>query len=460
MRVARRSRGMAAAILLGFGAVVGEVRAQPAEVQSGPVEGPPIEDAMLAPPPPAPRQIASWEQALELIRTRSPEYISSYEAVRRAEAQRETALAAVLPSVDGQVAFVHQLARPLRFSIAGLSVVTPPANVWDFGAAASWPVINPRGIYGVGTADKNIDAAQLSFEDSRRQIAIDVVDAMLATLAAARVADLNRVGLRAALDRLRLTQVRLQFGQGTEVDVDRAQQDVAAARAPLINGDEGLRQSREALGAALGSAVPLAAPVGLDFEAFEAAVERTCRLNEDIERRPDVAAARTRVEVGERAVRDAELQFAPSFAVTSQLAYTTEPVLAPFTTWSIAGVLSVPLYDGGARYGALRDSRAALEQARQALVRTRLSAIVGSAQVLRSVDVLRASRDVALRQRDLAAEVDRRTREGYAHGLGTSLDLVISAQALRQAEIQLALLDFQVDEARANSALINAECVY
>jgi outer membrane protein TolC len=80
--------------------------------------------------------------------------------------------------------------------------------------------------------------------------------------------------------------------------------------------------------------------------------------------------------------------------------------------------------------------------------------------VLRSVDVLRASRDVAFRQRDLAAEVDRRTREGYAHGLGTSLDLVISAQALRQAEIQLALLDFQVDEARANSVLINAECVY
>ena len=50
--------------------------------------------------------------------------------------------------------------------------------------------------------------------------------------------------------------------------------------------------------------------------------------------------------------------------------------------------------------------------------------------------------------------------EGYAQGLGTSLDLVTSAEALRQAEINLALLDFQVAQARANAVLTNAECVY
>jgi len=420
----------------------------------------PVDDPMLAPPPAAPGQIASWDEALSLIRTRSPEYLTSYEAVRRAHAQKETALAAVLPSIDGQAAYTHELLRPLSFSLGGTTIVTPPRDAWTLGAVASWPIINPRGIYGLGTADKNIDVANLTFEDIRRQVASEVVDALLATLAAARVAELNRVGLRAALDRLRLTQARLQFGQGTELDVDRAEQDIAASRSPLISGDEQLRQAREALGVALGSPVPLAPPSTLDFEGFEAAVARTCRLNEDIERRPDVAAARARVEVGERAVHDAELQFSPSLAVSSQLTYSTAPILAPATTWSVGGVLSVPFYDGGVRYGALRDSRAALEQAQQALVRTRLTALVGSSQALRAVGVSQASRDVALRQRDLAAAIDRRTRDGYAHGLGTSLDLVISAQALRQAEIQLALLDFQVEEARANSVLTNAECVY
>jgi outer membrane protein TolC len=120
----------------------------------------------------------------------------------------------------------------------------------------------------------------------------------------------------------------------------------------------------------------------------------------------------------------------------------------------------VPFYDGGARYGAMRDARAALEQARQALVQTRLAAIFASAQAQRNVGVLENTRDLARVQRDAAARVDARTRDGYAHGMGTSLDLVISAQSLRQADINLAILEFQVENARADAVLINAECVY
>jgi outer membrane protein TolC len=283
---------------------------------------------------------------------------------------------------------------------------------------------------------------------------------MLSTLASARVAELNRVGLRAALERLTLTKARLQFGQGTELDVDRASQDVAAARSTLISGDESLRRAREALGAALGSTAPIAPPAGTDLAAFEAAVARTCHLNDDVERRPDIAAARRRVEVAERVVHDAELLFAPTAGVASSFLYSTSPILAPKSTWSLTAVLNVPIYDGGARYGLLRDGRAALEQARQALTAARVAAVVASAQAQRAVGVLEQSRDVAREQRDLAARIDQRTRDGYAHGLGTSLDLVVSAQALRQADIDLALLDFQVDDARANAVLVNAECVY
>ena len=67
---------------------------------------------------------------------------------------------------------------------------------------------------------------------------------------------------------------------------------------------------------------------------------------------------------------------------------------------------------------------------------------------------------MAKEQRDLAARIDGRTREGYASGLGTSLDLVTSAQALRQAEINLVLLDFQLAQARAGAILVTAECLY
>jgi hypothetical protein len=37
---------------------------------------------------------------------------------------------------------------------------------------------------------------------------------------------------------------------------------------------------------------------------------------------------------------------------------------------------------------------------------------------------------------------------------------VVSAQSLRQAEINLVLLEVQVAQARADTVLANAECIY
>jgi multidrug efflux system outer membrane protein len=415
---------------------------------------------MLSPPPPPPRQIASWDEALGLIRAQSPDYVSSYESVVRTEAQKRIALAAVLPVLNGQAGYTHQFYNE-TIAIPGLpAFVTPPANVLSIGASAAWSVINPRALYGVGTANRRIEAAKLSFSDMRRTIATSVVHAMLTTLAAARVADLNRVGLRFALQRLALTQARFRYGQGNALDVDRGQQDVEAARRLIISGDEALREAREAIGVALGSPVALAPPGDLDLEQFEASIAHACQPNEDIERRPDVRAARVRLEIAERGVRDAELMFSPSLDLASQFAHYNVAVLAPLTAWSVQGVINVPFFDGGARYGALRDARAAVEQARQALISTRLNAVVASAQAIREVGVLQSTRDVAKEQRDLAQRIDDRTRGGYAQGLGTSLDLVTSAQDLRRAEIDLALFDFQVAEARADAVLTNAECLY
>jgi outer membrane protein, multidrug efflux system len=423
---------------------------------------PSVSDPMLAQPPAPPQQVESWDEALAILRAHSPDYVSSYESVKRAEALSRIALAAVLPVLSGQGSYVHQF---FTETIAlgpppAPAFVTPPQDTLAASASLQWNVLNPRAFYAVGTADLNVDVAKLAFSDRRRAIALSLVYSMLGTLAASRVAELNRVGLRAALERLALTRARLQFGQGTPLDVDRAQQDVAAARALLITGDEALRQSREALGAALGSTTPIAAPGDLSLDTFEAAVARTCRLNEDLERRPDVVAARLRTEVAERGVHDAELMFAPYVSVGSQLSTANTAILAPLTLWSAQAVLTVPLYDGGVRYGAIKDSQAALKQARQALASARINAVVSAAQASRGVSVYEESRQVAQEQRDLASRIDQRTRDSYARGAGTSLDLVLSAQSLRQAEIGLVLLEVQVGQARASAVLTNAECVY
>ena len=431
----------------------------PARAQEAPtVVTPQVSDPMLAPPEAAPAEIHSWDEAIGLIR-RSPDYLTGVDAIERAVAQRRIALAAVLPTLYGAGAYNHNF-NTLSVPFGTETLVSPPPTIWSISATASWNIVNPRGFYGVGTADVATDVANLSLADRRRVLAGSVATAMLATLAAGRIAELDRVGLRSALERLALTETRIKFARGTALDIDRAQQDVAAARALVISADESLRQSREALGQAVGSQTALAAPADLDIEGFEKAVATTCRLGKDIEQRADVAAARGKLAIAKRAVTDAKLLFAPYAGVVSQAAYQSAATLGPQDTWSITATITLPLYDGGLRYGAMRDAKAASDQALQALTSVRIEAMFEAARAARAINVDTAARDVAKQQRDLAARIDQRTRDGYASGVGTSLDLVTSAQALRAAEINLALLDFQLAQARAAAVLVNAECVY
>ena len=228
---------------------------------------PDVEDPMLSAPPDVAERINSWGDALTLVRSQSPDYLGNLETIRRAEAQARMALAALLPVVNGVGVYQHNFTH-VSIPFDGAVLVSPAPNVWSASAMASWTPVNARALFDHETSERAVDVAKLSFADRRRLIAFGVVGAMLATLSAARVAELNRVGLRAALERLHLTQARLQFGQGTPLDVDRANEDVAAARRLLVDGDESLRRARESLGAALGSKEPIAVAVDLDLEGL------------------------------------------------------------------------------------------------------------------------------------------------------------------------------------------------
>jgi outer membrane protein TolC len=74
------------------------------------------------------------------------------------------------------------------------------------------------------------------------------------------------------------------------------------------------------------------------------------------------------------------------------------------------------------------------------------------------VTVSESSLHVATAARDLAAETDRLTRLAYQEGRGTSLELITAAQQLREAEIQLALREFDLVKARVLAVLALASC--
>ncbi|MCW5816897.1 MAG: TolC family protein [Labilithrix sp.] len=412
---------------------------------------------MLAPVPRARIEVATWEEALQRVKSLSTDLRIQVATIARAEAASRIALGNALTTINAQGSFTHNLiTKDLPPPLQG---TTPLQNLGTAGGSLTQPLFNLRSWYMIGTAHRNEEAAQMSYEDTKRVIALNVANAIVGVVTNERVAELNRVGLQNALQRMELTTRKTNLGSGTGLDVVRARQDVETARATLVTGDENLRQAREALGLALGFSEQAGVPPNVDLNGLEQSARSSCKVAETVDQRPDVAALHKRVEIAQRGTTEAKLQFAPSIDLRSSLATSTvQNTLAPATTWNVQGVLTIPIWDGGVRYGNVRDAAAQETIALQNLEAARRKATIEVTQARRAVSVAEESRKVAAAARDLAAETDRLTRTSYLEGRGTSLELVAAAQALRQAEIQLAVQDFNLVKARVAAVLALALC--
>jgi outer membrane protein TolC len=335
----------------------------------------------------------------------------------------------------------------------------PDAVTYGASATLVQPLFAPRAWHAAGTAKVARLATEQSAEDQKRVLALALANAVVSVITAERLSEINRIGLRAALERLTLARRRVTLGAGNALDTVRADQDVSVARAAVVTGDESLRRARETLGLAVGTTEAWGVPADVDLSGVEATARATCATAASVEERADIAAARTSTEVARRNVEDVRLQFFPTVNFVSQVNAASVPLAnAKNTTWSIAGVLNIPIFDGGVKYGALRDTRAQVDESVQRLEAARRNATIEVVQARRSVEVADESRRVSERARDLARETERLSRISFQAGTGTSLDLIESGRRLRESESQLAVQEFNLVQARIAALLALSRC--
>jgi outer membrane protein TolC len=428
---------------------------------------PEVSDPMLQPVPPPRRVLATWDEAMGYMRVRSTDLKIAIDAVLQAQAMTRIALAQYLPTINAGGSYTHQLlvqhlASSQALVTGGLliSSTTVPTQDTESGAIqAVQEVVNAQDWDQIGIDLLSEDQAKLSVDDKKRTLALALANQIVAVVTAERAADINRVGLKVALEQLEIARRKQALGAANGLDVVRAQQNAANARASLVSGDESLREAREALGLAIGIPEEIGVAPGIDIDGVAKSAMSTCRTLPSIDERPDIASARVNLEVAKRNLRNVYFTFLPTLNAQSSLAATsTAPAGYPNPTWNIQGVLSVPIWDGGTRYGNLRNARAAEDIAAQQLEAARRQALIQVEQAQRGLVVAEDTARVAREQRDLAAQNDQMTQTAYTAGQGTSLELVTASEAHRQAELNLALQEFGVVKARILAVLALATC--
>jgi len=435
-------------------------------------ESPPpivVDDPMLAPMPPPKHVITTWEDAARLMRARSTDLRRAHDDILRAEADSRSALGAVLPTLSGTGTASHTIlpaqngGSVIDTGTAAGAQTVPGAgggrNSLTGSVRLNVPLIDFKGWHAVGTAKVNEEGSRLDYANLERTTAAALASAIAVNVTAERVAEIGRLGLRNALERLALTEGKERTGTATGLDIVRARQDVAQARSSLVTGDEALRKSRDALGLAVGLTEPVGVTPSTDLAAIRTSVLKACRQLPELDERADLLAASKDIEVARRRAVEVDQGFLPTLSAGSTFTESVSDSGAPArTSWNVQAILSVPIFDGGVRYGQRRSAAAVADQSEATLEALRRTSTVDIVQARRAIDVAEQSRAVSEEIRKLASEVDRMTRAAYQTGKGTSLDLVTSAAALRQAEVDLAVDELSLVQARIASLLTLADC--
>ena len=363
--------------------------------------------------------------------------------VARAEAQVKIVRATFLPTLVGRAAYVR-----LDDDRHAGPVVTTPRDQLQGDLTLNVPVFAPRAWNDTGFAADSVRVARYDEADTRRTVALLTAQAYLTVIAQHRSIDVTQRALENANAHYQFAHQRLTGGIGNQVDDVRAAQEVATSGVQLERARAGLYAAQEALGYTLGRNAPVDAE---DELAIQNAPSLTDGLQSAHTLRGDVNADRTAVEAQRNLIADNWAEYAPLLAAQAMPFYRQPGTTAlPHTGWQVQLVLTVPFYDGGARYGiiAQRDATLSAREAElDATMRKASSEVRVAFNTARHAD---ASLTSAKQAAGYAAQALRFASLAYEAGASTNIEVVDAERRARDADTAVVVAEDAARQARVS----------
>ena len=293
---------------------------------------------------------------------------------------------------------------------------------------------------GGGQAKDQIDVANASSADVRKQIGVAAAQAYLAVIAQWRQLDVAERAIGNASAHLDYATKRLQGGAGTRLNELRAQQEVTSDVARLEAARLALRRAQEALGALLVADGPVDA-------ADEPVLDAPSAV--DISARTDVRLQQSLIKAADHVLADSKRDWWPSGNISFDPSYITPSGLfQPSKTWRLTLGITQPIFEGGLRKSAVALRRVNLDAARLglAVVENQARADVRLAQV--SLDGYAKIADASRLAAQQAADVLKITNDAFSLGATTNLEVIDAQRQVRDAEALAVIADDNARQAR------------
>jgi outer membrane protein len=339
--------------------------------------------------------------------------------------------------------------------ITSSSQVNTPYTSRGVGATATQTLFNGfQTANRVREAESQVMGARETLRVTGQQVLLDAATAYMNLLRDQAILDLNRSNVEVLTEQLKQTRDRFTVGEVTRTDVAQAESRLAAGRSALLGAQSNYLTSQANYRRVIGVAPGRLAP-GTSVDRFSpSTLAAAIAMGE--QQSPSVLAAMYGVDIAELAVKVSEASLYPNLGVTASVSQNWD---ATFTVdkqflASVVGQLTVPIYQGGSEYSAIRQSKETLGQQRLNLDVNRDQARATVVQNWGQLNAAKAQIEATTAQVNAAEIALNGVREEARVGQRTTLDVLNAQQELVNARV--ALVTAQHDRVVASYALLAA----
>jgi outer membrane protein len=269
----------------------------------------------------------------------------------------------------------------------------------------------------------------------------------------AAIVEVQRSNVRVLEQTLKQTRDRFNVGEVTRTDVAQSEAQLAAGKTQLLTAEANLVTTRANFRRIIGNEPAALAP-GSPVDRYlpgtlPAAVELSLVEN------PNVTAAMFGIDVNYLQVKVNEGALLPTVTFQASVNQSYEQQMTIFRSFNAAAIaqVSVPVYQGGAEYSLIRQSKETLAQQRLNLEQVRDQARANTVTAWGQLQAGKAQVASAQAQVTASEIALNGVREEAKAGQRTTLDVLNAQQALVNARV--ALVTAQHDRVVASYSVLN-----
>lgn len=339
-----------------------------------------------------------------------------------------------------------------RLSEVGLAGVNAPRSV---GATISQTLFNGgQTANRTRAAESQVSAAREGLRVLEQTVLFSAATIYMDYLRDSAIVEVQKSNTRVLEQTLKQTRDRFNVGEVTRTDVAQSEAQLAAGRTQLLTAESNLTTTRANFRRIIGND-PVALAAGSPVDRF-LPTTLTAAIDRGLLENPNVTAAMYGIDVSFLQVKVNEGALFPTVTLQGSVQQSYESTLSTYRAFgaSATAQLTVPVYQGGAEYALIRQSKESLAQQRLNLEQVRDQTRATVAQAWGQLVAGKAQVASAQAQVTASEIALNGVREEARVGQRTTLDVLNAQQALVNARV--ALVTAQHDRVVASYSVLNS----